>query len=340
MSESKCAVYAAIGPGNGIYIGISYNPDKRFKQHLSAAKNSKHPFAKAIQEHGPNKFNWQTIAWFDNRAEAAEMEQKLVNRIKSTGQLLYNATTGGECARFFDDTRARMSASKAGKPWSDKQRQSILKTVRSEKYREKCAARQRGKRPSAETLLKRSASVSAALTGHSVSLPTRRKLCAAVVNRNFLMSESDTRRNFCKLISPLDPVPVENMLTGDTGVGMPDVEFAGGWAELKNIKTWPSRKTTAVRIPHYTDAQRNWLMRRWNAGGYTCLVLQKGEEWFVWSAPAAQQVGTLTYMDLVATADLYFANKPSAEVFTRGMRDLVAAHDRKQQILTNPPSSR
>lgn len=127
------------------------------------------------------------------------------------------------------------------------------------------------------------------------------------------MSESDFRGTFCKLAAPLDPVPIENLLTGETGVGMPDVEFIGGWAELKWKSEWPKRPRTPLRLDHYTQDQRDWLMRRWERGERTFLVLQIGQEWFFFSAPAAQRVGYLTRQELRDNATVYFAKKPTSD---------------------------
>lgn len=126
------------------------------------------------------------------------------------------------------------------------------------------------------------------------------------------MAEKDTRREFIKLAAELDPHPVENLLPSE--VGMPDVNFAGGWAELKWLPKWPVRTTTPVRIDHYTDAQRNWLWNRTSKTGEQCwLVLQVGKEWLFFDAQAAQEVGTLTYEELVDHATRYFPNKPTPE---------------------------
>lgn len=125
------------------------------------------------------------------------------------------------------------------------------------------------------------------------------------------MSESDTRRTFCKMIHPLDPVPIENLLTGNTGIGTPDVEFVGGWAELKYLSKWPARDSTLVRIPHYTDEQREWAKRRWAKGEMVWLVLQVRQDWVFWCQPAAQNVGFLTKDQMRDSAARWFGRLPS-----------------------------
>ena len=47
--------------------------------------------------------------------------------------------------------------------------------------------------------------------------------------------------------------------------GTPDVQFIGGWLELKFLEAWPKRAETTVRIEHFTPQQRVWLLRRYMA---------------------------------------------------------------------------
>ena len=124
------------------------------------------------------------------------------------------------------------------------------------------------------------------------------------------MAESDLRREFIKLTALLDPHPIENLLPSEKG--MPDVEYIGGMCELKWLPKWPVRDTTPVRIPHYSAEQKHWLKRRCDMGGKAWLCLQVRSEWFLfWGATVAQNVGELTYEQLRALANFYWANKPT-----------------------------
>lgn len=128
------------------------------------------------------------------------------------------------------------------------------------------------------------------------------------------MSESDTRATFLKLLAPLDPHNIENLLASEAG--MPDVEYFGGWCELKWIHRdkWPKRASTTVKIEHYTDLQRAFLLKRWNMGEACWLVLQSANEWFFWDAVRAQKVGTLTRAEMIETANYYLDCQPPSEV--------------------------
>lgn len=138
------------------------------------------------------------------------------------------------------------------------------------------------------------------------------------------MSEKDLSSNICILLASLDPVRVENLLTGRTGVGMPDVNIAtGAWIELKWAKSWPKRESTPLRLPHFTEEQKRWALRRSAAGGECYLVLQVRQDWMVFDHIQMQFVGTLTRAELQATSIAYWTRKPSpaeiCAVFRRGI---------------------
>ena len=71
------------------------------------------------------------------------------------------------------------------------------------------------------------------------------------------MSESSMRQRLVAALKPLDAVPIENRLRA----GTPDVNYIGGWMELKWLRSWPVRDGV-ISLPHYTNGQRLWLRRR------------------------------------------------------------------------------
>lgn len=115
------------------------------------------------------------------------------------------------------------------------------------------------------------------------------------------------RQRFCKALRSVDAVPIENKLAK----GTPDVEFIGGWAELKWLPRWKKNsETSPVLIPHYTKEQRLWARRRYRRGGISLLVLQVGKEWMIFEPPfSVDQIGrTATRPDLIKNAIQYWPN--------------------------------
>lgn len=123
------------------------------------------------------------------------------------------------------------------------------------------------------------------------------------------------RSTFVKLLAPLDALPVENLLTNPPQCnGTPDVNFMGGWCELKYLPEYPKRANTLVRIDCYHDGQREWGMRRHLAGEptYLCLLVSPSD-WYVWKQPEAQKVGFMTRQEMVDCALFFSKKKPTSE---------------------------
>ena len=57
-----------------------------------------------------------------------------------------------------------------------------------------------------------------------------------------------------------------------------------GWIELKCLDAFPAKATTTVKLPHWTNGQRYWAIRHKTHGGNTWLVVQVGDEIFVFNA--------------------------------------------------------
>ena len=57
-----------------------------------------------------------------------------------------------------------------------------------------------------------------------------------------------------------------------------------GWIELKCLDAFPAKATTTVKLPHWTNGQRYWAIRHRTCGGNTWLVVQVGDEVFVFNA--------------------------------------------------------
>lgn len=118
-------------------------------------------------------------------------------------------------------------------------------------------------------------------------------------------------------LKPLDAMAVENSVQP----GTPDVEFIGGWIELKSVDR-PVREGTVVQVPHFTPLQRLWLKRRCDRGGKAWLLLRIGTDWLLFDGRvAAAKLGCSTFPELLRAAIVLWPSAPSEEslldVFTK-----------------------
>tara|TARA_R110000772_G_scaffold251753_1_gene366829 strand:- start:481 stop:864 length:384 start_codon:yes stop_codon:yes gene_type:complete len=103
------------------------------------------------------------------------------------------------------------------------------------------------------------------------------------------------RRTVVSKLSELDAKSVENSV----GPGTPDVNFIGGWIELKWARAWPKRETTPLRLDHFTIQQRRWLSQRRKKGGRAFVLLKVAREWFLFDGEiAAESLGQSTRTEL------------------------------------------
>lgn len=119
------------------------------------------------------------------------------------------------------------------------------------------------------------------------------------------MSESYQRGVVCRALRALDAWSVENPVKA----GTPDVNYIGGWIELKCLDKWPTRANTIVRVKHFTKEQRICLKRRWHRGGDTWLILKIKKEWLLFTGPvAAKYLGFCTRQELYELALFHWTN--------------------------------
>ena len=101
------------------------------------------------------------------------------------------------------------------------------------------------------------------------------------------MSEKALASRVMPLLKPIDGVRIENMC----GKGTPDVNFAGGWMELKQQDKWPKRANTIVKLHHDLSLeQRIWLDRRARKGEMTWVLLQVARDYLLFEGPVASDV--------------------------------------------------
>lgn len=117
------------------------------------------------------------------------------------------------------------------------------------------------------------------------------------------MSESGMRQRVVKELKSLNAVPIENPIRS----GTPDVNYVEGWLELKWARAWPKREESLVTCKHFTPQQRNWLWRRWDAGGNVFLLYQCKREWFLFEGDlASKRFGKMTKAQMQMMAYHYW----------------------------------
>ena len=118
------------------------------------------------------------------------------------------------------------------------------------------------------------------------------------------MSERSLRGNVVAALKPLHAVPVENPVWP----GTPDVSYAGGWIELKQVEQWPARAETVLKIDHYTPQQRIFAVKERRAGGACWMLLQVGRrELLLFDGAVAARFLSKTWrrLDCIENAVLY-----------------------------------
>lgn len=151
-------------------------------------------------------------------------------------------------------------------------------------------------------------------SGFRLTVPERNSLASA---------EKSFRAKVVAMLRPFHAVAVENAV----GVpGMPDINCSLGWIELKSVSA-PVKETTRVTIPHpdRVKLQKIWAMKRWEAGGMSCLLLKVDDWYLLFDAPTYFQfVGKLPLAALVERCyDGWFGSLPR-DLFTQALLDLSA----------------
>lgn len=132
------------------------------------------------------------------------------------------------------------------------------------------------------------------------------------------MKESDVRRKIVECLLPLDAHAVENACNP----GTPDIEYIGGWIEVKYIPKWPARENSPLRVDHFTAVQRLWIKKRVRMGGVVIVALRVGDDLLLFNGwDAAEFIGTLPKEDLIDLARCHWENKTNWTEFLQAIRD-------------------
>jgi group I intron endonuclease len=93
-----------------IYVGISQNPQKRWKRHKSDAlneKKKKYPIQRALKKYGDEYFIFKVVGEFDSWTKACEAEKQWIAEFRINNWKLYNITDGGEGTQGVKYTEER-----------------------------------------------------------------------------------------------------------------------------------------------------------------------------------------------------------------------------------------
>jgi len=137
------------------------------------------------------------------------------------------------------------------------------------------------------------------------------------------MSEASSRSNLVKKLKPLDAVAIESP---STGLGIPDINFIGGWIECKWMKYWPkTADVKPVKFGHpLSQQQQVWLWRREHRGGLALVCAQVSKSWFFWSGKKIKEEklwDNMTRPEMIKNAELYFPNGLETEKLLSYLRE-------------------
>lgn len=134
--------------------------------------------------------------------------------------------------------------------------------------------------------------------------------------------EAALRASVIRKLEPLNAVAVENPALP----GTPDVNYVGGWLELKSLERWPAHAKTKVRCEHWTPVQRVFHLRRCNVGGGCRVLLEiclSHDYLLLDGLDAVRLLGEGTQAELRAAAIFVWHGK--AEALT-GLLEFLTSH--------------
>ena len=136
------------------------------------------------------------------------------------------------------------------------------------------------------------------------------------------MSEAALWNLIRPVVRPLDAQRVENKC----GKGTPDVNYIGGWIELKQQDAWPKRPTTKVRLDHdLSKEQRIWINRREKKGGTVFVLIQVARDYLLLSGgTAATVIGEATQAELRSAALHVWTSKTLKEELLECLRQATS----------------
>jgi hypothetical protein len=108
------------------------------------------------------------------------------------------------------------------------------------------------------------------------------------------------------------------------GLGIPDVSYGvngvNGWIELKHSPDFPKKDATPVRLRHFTDEQRLFLISRGETGGYCWVLWQIKRDYFLFDHTVVWQLGDLPKQGLLDHAYRHWTPKLDTETLIEALQ--------------------
>ena len=106
------------------------------------------------------------------------------------------------------------------------------------------------------------------------------------------MVERDIQRRLIHQLRHIDARSIEDAFSS----GIPDINTAYGWIELKFIRAYPKRDSTPIKIHHFTANQKLFLFRRWSVlQGGAFLLVRIEKDWFLFAGKDSYDIDTWTH---------------------------------------------
>jgi len=122
------AVYCIIFPNNKMYIGLTKN--FRLRKNAHRCTKGHLPINRAMQKYLDEE-RWLICATGCTQTQARNIERTLIAQFNTQNSNFgYNCTAGGDGPSQYvvgKETRAKMSAAKKGKRWTEHQRAALMK---------------------------------------------------------------------------------------------------------------------------------------------------------------------------------------------------------------------
>lgn len=130
-------IYKITSPRGSVYIGQSWDIERRFKEYNNLNCKSQRRLYNSLVKHGVENHEFEIIAEFEESCSQFSLDyhEDLFMRIyiKDGFELLNLKIGGGSNGKACEETKIKMSESKKGKKLSEEHRQKISESLKGDK---------------------------------------------------------------------------------------------------------------------------------------------------------------------------------------------------------------